>query len=134
MNVLNGVCVAARMGRLCRTGRSGSWYPHSVGRATDTMLPPYSVLWSVFRGCLVQDANPINRLACFGYGFEDEHVNAIVESALARTDFTLLIFAKNLSDTAWERWSVKTNTIVVTETRCSLKGSVGSGHNDLWCF
>ena len=38
--------------------------PPQRRKATDTMLPPYSVLWSVFRGCLVQDANPINRLAC----------------------------------------------------------------------
>ena len=108
--------------------------PPQRRKATDTMLPPYAVLWSAFRGCLVQDANPINRLACFGYGFEDEHVNATIETALARTDFTLLIFTKEMSNTAWNRWSVKTSTVVVTETRCSLKGSVGPGHNHLWRF
>ena len=108
--------------------------PPQRRKAADTMLPPYSALWSAFRGCLGHDANPVNRLACFGYGFADEHVNAVIESALARTDFTLLIFAKALSDTAWNRWSVKANAVVVTETRCSLKGVVGQGHQDLWQF
>ena len=103
-------------------------------KAADTMRPPYSALWSAFRGCLGQDANPINRLACFGYGFADEHVNAVIEGALARQDFTLLSFTKTLGDTAWDRWSVKTNTVVVTETRCSVKGTIGPGHADLWQF
>jgi hypothetical protein len=83
---------------------------------------------------LGHNATPINRLACFGYGFADEHVNAVIEAALPRTDFTLLIFTKALSDTAWARWSVKTNAVVVTETRCSLKGTAGPGHTDLWRF
>ena len=88
------------------------------------MLQPYAALWSAFRGCLVQDANPINRLACFGYGFADEHVNAVIEAALARPDFTLLIFTKGMTDHAWNRWSKKPNVIVVTEDRCSLNGPV----------
>ena len=108
--------------------------PPQRRKATDTMMPPYAALWSTFRGCLGHNANPVNRLACFGYGFTDEHVNAVIEAALARTDFTLLIFTKALSDTAWNRWSVKTNTVVVTEARCSLKGTVGPGHADLWRF
>ena len=108
--------------------------PPQRRKAIDTALQPYAALWSVFHGCLVHYANPINRLACFGYGFADEHVNAIIEAALARTDFTLLIFTKEMSDPAWKRWSVKRNAVVVTETRCSLKGEVGPGHNDLWCF
>lgn len=108
--------------------------PPHCRKATDTMLPPYAALWSVFRGCLGHNASPVNRLACFGYGFADEHVNAVVEAALARTDFTLLIFTKEMSNTAWNRWSVKTNTVVVTEARCSLKGTVGPGHDDLWRF
>ena len=98
------------------------------------MLQPYAALWSAFRGCLAHNANPINRLACFGYGFADEHVNAVIEAALTRTDFTLLIFAKELSDPAWTRWSMKPNTVVVTANRCSLKGMVGPGHSDLWRF
>lgn len=108
--------------------------PPQRRKATDTMLPPYAALWSAFRGCLSHDAQPVNRLACFGYGFTDEHVNAVIEAALARPDFTLLIFTRALSDTAWNRWSVKANAVVVTESRCSLKGTVGPGHVDLWRF
>lgn len=108
--------------------------PPQRRKAADTVSPPYSALWSVFRGSLGQNAAPINRLACIGYGFADEHVNAIVEAAMARTDFTLMIFTKALSTTAWTRWSAKQNAIVVTESRCSLKGVTGPGHFDLWSF
>ena len=108
--------------------------PPQRRKAADTMLPPYSALWSAFRGSLGHDASPINRLACFGYGFADEHVNAVIEGALVRNDFMLLIFTKALSDPAWNRWSAKTNTVVVTETRCSLKGKMGRGHPVLWQF
>ncbi len=116
------------------TGTKRLMVPPQRRKATDTMLPPYAALWSTFRGSLGHYQNPINRLACFGYGLADEHVNAVIEAALARTDFTLLTFTKALSDTAWERWSVKTNAVVVTETRCSVKGVVGPGHPDLWRF
>lgn len=108
--------------------------PPQRRKATDTMNPPYSALWSTFRGCLGHNAAPINRLVCIGYGFADEHVNAVIEAALARTDFTVLIFTKALSAPAWTRWSPKTNVIVVTETQCSLKGTAGPGHTDLWSF
>jgi SIR2-like domain len=108
--------------------------PPQHRKATDTMSPPYSALWSAFRGCLTQSAVPIHRLACFGYGFMDEHVNAVIEAALPRTDFTLLIFTRGLSDNAWNRWSVRTNVVVVTKDRCSIKGEVGPGHQDLWSF
>jgi len=108
--------------------------PPQYRKATDTMQPPYAALWSAFRGALIQDARPVNRLACIGYGFMDEHVNAVIENGLARTDFTLLIFTKSLQDAAWSRWSVRANTIVVTENRCSLKGVNGPGHADLWSF
>ena len=108
--------------------------PPQRRKAIDTMLPPYAALWSAFRGCLSHDNRPINRLACFGYSFADEHVNTIIEAALARTDFTLLIFTKDISEPAWTRLSAKPNTVVVTETRCSLKGTIGPGHNNLWSF
>ena len=108
--------------------------PPQRRKATDTMYPPYSALWSIFCGCLAHNAVPINRLACIGYGFADEHVNALIEAALARTDFTVLIFTKELSAPAWTRWSTKSNVIVVTETQCSLKGITGPGHTDLWSF
>jgi len=108
--------------------------PPQRRKATDTMLLPYAALWSAFRGSLAHNANPVNRLACFGYGFADEHVNAVIEAALARTDFTALIFTKELSEASWSRWSEKANTVVVTESRCSLKGVAGPGHVDLWRF
>lgn len=108
--------------------------PPQRRKAADTMNPPYSSLWSTFRGCLAQNASPLNRLVCIGYGFADEHVNALIEAALARTDFTLLIFAKAIGATAWSRWSPKHNVIVVTESQCSLKGQTGPGHQDLWSF
>ena len=108
--------------------------PPQRRKAADTMNPPYSALWSMFRGCLGHNAAPINRLVCIGYAFTDEHVNAVIEAALARTDFTVLIFTKALSVAAWTRWSTKTNVIVVTETQCSLKGTSGPGHAGLWSF
>jgi len=108
--------------------------PPQRRKASDTMSPPYSALWSTFRGALGQDRVPINRLLCLGYGFADEHINAVIENALARNDFTVLILTKKLSEAAWNRWSTKSNVIVVTEERCSLKGTVGDGHCNLWNF
>lgn len=116
------------------TGTKRLMVPPQRRKATDTMLPPYAALWSTFRGCLGPSPNPVNRLVGFGYGLADEHVNSVIEAALARTDFTLLIFTRELSDNAWARWSVKANAVVVTEARCSLKGTVGPGHTDLWRF
>lgn len=108
--------------------------PPQRRKANDTMALPYSALWSLFRGALGQDSRPINRLVCLGYGFADEHVNAVIDAALKRTDFTLLIFTRELSGEAWSRWSVNTRAIVVTESRCALNGEVGAGHPDLWKF
>lgn len=108
--------------------------PPQRRKAADTAVPPYSALWSIFRGSLCHNAAPLNRLVCIGYGFADEHVNAIIEAALARTDFTLLIFAMALTDHNWTRWSPKTNAIVVTKDRCAIKGQLGPGHPDLWSF
>ena len=53
---------------------------------------------------------------------------------MTRTDLTLLIFTKKLSDNAWDRWSKKENTIVVTNERCSLKSEIGPDHPNLWSF
>lgn len=108
--------------------------PPQRRKAADTMLPPYAAIWSAFRGCLAHDPVPLNRLVCIGYGFTDEHVNTVIESALARSDFTVLVFAKEMAVAAWDRWSTKTNTVIVTETRCSLKGQIGPGHAQLWSF
>ncbi len=125
---------------VCRCGFSVSipentkrlMIPPQRRKADDTMTQPYQALWSAFRGALGQDHNPLHRLACIGYGFADEHVNTLIENALARTDFTVLIFTKYLSDEAWNRWSVKGNVIVVTEDRCAIKGDIGAGHPELW--
>lgn len=108
--------------------------PPQRRKASDTAVPPYSALWSIFRGSLCHNAAPLNRLVCIGYGFADEHVNAIIEAALARTDFTVLIFAMALGEKDWARWSPKTNAVVVTKDRCAVKGQVGPGHADLWSF
>lgn len=108
--------------------------PPQRRKAAETMYRPYSALWSAFRGALGQDSVPINRLVCLGYGFEDEHVNALIEAALARTDFTVLIFSKELSEMAWNRWSAKDNSVVVTESRCALRGEIGTGNSHLWSF
>jgi hypothetical protein len=108
--------------------------PPQRRKANDTMTLPYSAVWSAFRGALGQDARPIHRLVCLGYGFGDEHVNAVIEGALARTDFTLLIFTRSLADKVWNRWSVKRNVVVITESRCALKTEIGPGHPDLWKF
>ena len=76
----------------------------------------------------------LNRLVSIGYGMGDEHVNAVIENALARGDFTLLVFTRKLPTDVFERWSKKSNVIVVTEDACSLYGEVGPGHPVLWGF
>lgn len=121
-----GVCIPDGTKRLM--------IPPQRRKANDTMTQPYQALWSAFRGSLGQDHTPMHRLTCIGYGFQDEHVNTLIESALARTAFTVLIFAKALSDTSWYRWSQKDNVIIVTEDRCDLKAEIGAGHADLWKF
>lgn len=108
--------------------------PPQRRKASDTMSLPYASLWSAFRGALGQDAAPINRLVCIGYGLADEHVNVVIENALVRPNFTVLILSKALSEEVWSRWSVKANVVIVTESRCALKGELGPGHSDLWSF
>lgn len=108
--------------------------PPQKRKSSDVVRHPYSPIWTAFRGALSQDAKPLNRLAALGYGFSDEHVNDVIEAALRRSDFTLLLFARSLSDVAFTRWSSWRNAIVVTQDRCSLKGYIGPGHPDLWSF
>lgn len=108
--------------------------PPQYRKATETMTLPYSSLWSEFRGMLRQGPFLINRLVSIGYGMSDEHVNSVIENGLARTDFTLMIFALELEDEAFERWSSKRNTIIVTKNRCCFDGETGPGHPDLWGF
>ncbi len=110
--------------------------PPQHRKATDTTAPPYAALWSDFRAWLCHGPQPklLNRLVAIGYGMRDEHLNAIVANALARNNFTLLVFACELTDAAFARWSAKKNVILVTSNRCSLYNEVGVGHADLWNF
>jgi len=71
---------------------------------------------------------------CVGYGLRDEHLNAVIENALGRNNFTMLAFAHTLTDQAFNRWSTKRNVIIVTEARCSFYGDIGPGHRALWDF
>ncbi len=108
--------------------------PPQYRKATETMTPPYSSLWSEFRGMLRQGPFLINRLVSIGYGMCDEHVNAVIENGLARPDLTLMIFALALKPDVFQRWGSKTNVIIVTKDRCSLYSETGPGHPDLWSF
>ncbi len=64
----------------------------------------------------------------------DEHVNAEIESALERSNFTLIIITKALSDPIFDKWSSKQRVHIVTEDRCSLNGVSGEGHQELCSF
>jgi hypothetical protein len=101
----------------------------------DTGVPPYSDLWSEFRGLLNNDRSRLlNRLICAGYGFRDEHVNAIIRAALGRENFTLVILSKALEDDVYETWSGRDNVIIATETRCCLYGNPVEPVADVWSF
>lgn len=121
-------------GRTLPPGVARLMIPPQRRKVSEVVRPAYSPIWTAFRGAMSHDAKPLMRLVAAGYGFLDEHVNDVVDSALARPDFRLLIFAKALSDTAWARWSTKTNTVVITENRCAIEGTTGPGHADLWKF
>ncbi len=108
--------------------------PPQHRKAIDTTAPPYAALWSNFCGQLCHGPNLLNRLVTIGYGLRDEHINAIIENALARGNFTLLAFAQSLTPEVFARWSSKKNVLVVTNSRCALYGEIGSGHPDLWSF
>ena len=108
--------------------------PPQHRKATDTTAPPYAALWSEFRRLVRHGPSPIHRLVCIGYGMRDEHVNAVIENGLARSDFTLMIFAKDLATDVFNRWRPRRNVIIVTDNCCSLYGETGPGHPDLWSF
>lgn len=116
------------------TGSRLLMVPPQRRKAAETTHPPYSALWSRFRGSLAHDELPLHRLVCIGYGFGDHHVNEIIEPALSRDDFTILIFARELADHVWDRWSQKSAAIIVTKDRCSHFGKTGDGHARLWDF
>lgn len=68
-----------------------------------------------------------------GYRMGDEHINAVFEAALARTNFTLVILVRSLPDDAFARWTRK-GVIIVTRDRSSMHGEIGAGHANLWSF
>jgi hypothetical protein len=101
----------------------------------DTGIPPYSDLWSEFRGFLNNDRRRLlNRLICVGYGFRDEHVNAIIRAAVGREHFTLVILSKALEDTVYNAWAQCGHAIVATETRCCLYRTEVDPLPDVWSF
>jgi hypothetical protein len=116
-------------------GHNRLMVPPQHRKAADTGVTPYATLWSEFRAFLANDASrALNRLVCVGYGFADGHVNAIIDAALARNNFTLLILARGLSDDAFRKYAGNRNIIVVTESRSALYGENGAGLPDEWSF
>ena len=108
--------------------------PPQRRKATDTMSIPYSSLWSELRAFIRHGPYVINRLVSIGYGMCDEHVNDVIENGLVRSDLTLMIFARDLKEDVFNRWSKKKNVIIVTNDRSSLNGEIGPGHPSLWDF
>ncbi len=108
--------------------------PPQYRKATETTTQPYSALWTRFRAWLVHGPRALNRLVCIGYGMRDQHVNDVIESATSRSDFTLLIFTKSLTEDAFQQWAGKDNVLIVTSERCSHFGQEGTEHNRLWDF
>jgi len=108
--------------------------PPQHRKARDTGHAPYSTLWSEFRGSLFHGDDKLNRLITLGYGMADEHVNAEIENALERSNFTLIIITKALCDPIFNKWSRKQRVHIVTEDRCSISGVLGEGYPDLCSF
>jgi hypothetical protein len=108
--------------------------PPQRRKATDTMSIPYSSLWTELRAFIRHGPYLINRLVSIGYGMRDGHVNDVIENGLVRSDLTLMIFARDLIDDVFNRWSPKNNVIIVTNDRSSLNGELGPGHPSLWNF
>lgn len=116
------------------TGAKRVMVPPQRRKAIETTAPPYAALWSDLRRLLCHGPNMLNRLAVIGYGLRDEHVNAIIENALSRSNFTLLVFAHKLASAVFTRWSAKKNTVIVTQDQCALNAEIGPGHPNLWKF
>lgn len=109
--------------------------PPQNRKAADTGFTPYAAIWSEFRAYLANDSTRLlNRLVCVGFGMGDGHVNAVVQSALSRRHFTLVILAKTLSEDTFRRWREFQNTVIVTEASSSLYGEEGPGLQDAWAF
>lgn len=119
----------------CPPGCIHLMVPPQNRKAAETGITPYATIWSEFRAHLANDSSRmLNRLVCVGYGLGDGHVNAVIESALARNHFTLVVLAKDLCDDTFKRWQKSPKTIIVTEERSSLYGEEGAGMHDAWAF
>ena len=109
--------------------------PPHYRKAQDTGIPPYSTLWSEFRGILTNDRlRLLNRLVCVGYGLGDTHVNPILEGALARPDFTMLVLSRDLPTATFDYWKTFKHVILASERRCALYGDEGPGIPEIWSF
>ncbi|MBL6952267.1 MAG: SIR2 family protein [Alphaproteobacteria bacterium] len=108
--------------------------PPQHRKANEIVYRPYTALWSEFRSRLVHQADALNRLVTLGYGMADEHVNDVIEGAMARNNFSLIIISRSLSDEAFDRWAQRKNAVIVTQERSALCGEIGAGHPTLWSF
>jgi SIR2-like domain len=109
--------------------------PPQHRKASDSATPPYAQLWSEFRAHLANDERALlNRLFVVGYGMGDGHVNAVIQAALARRDFTLVVLARSLKDSVFESLASGARTIVITESRSALYGESGEGFHEEWGF
>jgi hypothetical protein len=119
----------------CSPGWKHLMVPPQNRKAADTGITPYATIWSEFRSYLANEATRlVNRLVCIGYGFGDGHVNAVIRSALARRNFTLVILTKFLEEVKFKQWRDYSNTIIITEGKSSLYGEEGPGLPDSCAF
>ncbi len=119
----------------CPAGFRRLMVPPQHRKAADTGYTPYATLWSEFRAYLANDTSRLlNRLVCAGYGFADGHVNAVIDAALQREHFTLVILARALSNEAFKKYAANPRVILVTEGRSSLYGEQGAGLVREWSF
>lgn len=133
-NLAGGDIRRLELHSVCPDGGLRLMIPPQRRKAIDTTTLPYSALWSDLRAFLCHGPRLLNRLVTIGYGLRDEHLNAIIENALARNNFTLLAFSRSFAPEVIERWGQKTNVILVTQHKCFLKGEEGPGHPELWSF
>lgn len=119
----------------CPNGWRHLMIPPQNRKAADTGITPYATLWSELRAYLANDKSRLlNRLVCVGYGFGDGHVNAMLDAALQREHFTLIVLTRALSDQAFNKYAASAKALVVSETRSSLYGEQGPGLANAWSF